>query len=101
MKIPTSFKIKGKKWRICHKWNLLDDDGTHVDGLCCVKKRIVYLDRSLVKEDKQSTLLHELFHALIYEIGLHQTSLTLDVEELIVENLSLFMLETFNIRLKR
>ena len=101
MKIPTSIKIKGKRWQIKHKWNLKDDGHNGVDGLCDYKLKIIYLDRSLVKADKEATLLHEIFHAIIYEVGLHQTSLEDDVEELIVENISMFMLDTFNIRLKR
>lgn len=100
MKIPTSIKIKGKRWKITHKWNL-KDEGIKCDGLCSYDERIIYLDRSLLKEDKVPTLLHEIYHALIYEIGLHQTSLSLDVEEMLVENISMFMIDTFNIRLKR
>ena len=93
--------VKGKRWKISHKWNLKDDHGILCDGLCEPKLKTVYLDRSLSKADKESALLHEVFHAVIYEVGLHQSSLTLDVEEMLVENLSLFVLETFNVRIKR
>lgn len=100
MRIPKTILVKGKRWKIFYKWNLMDDDGCKCDGLCEYKARVIWLDRSLLKSEKVQTFLHELVHALIYELHLN-TSLPGEVEEVLAEGISQYFLEIFNMRLKR
>lgn len=98
MRIPQSLEIKGKKWTVEYKWNLRDEDGKAMDGLCLTKEKKIQIDRSLSKEDKWDTFLHELTHAQLFEAHL---DLPLEVEEIICEA-NVDLLKThFNLRWKR
>lgn len=101
MKIPKNIKIYGKNWAIDYKWNLKDDEGNNLEGLCCFEKRLITIDRLLTKEKKFSVFLHELFHAILFELKIKQTSLSSDVEEIIVEGFADFLTSNFDIRSKK
>jgi len=51
-------------------------------------EQTIYIDKSLRGKEFISTLMHEIGHATFHVLGYHQTTLTLDMEELIVDNLS-------------
>ena len=101
MRIPKSRRILGKVWHTKYKWNLRDDENTKLDGWMIPDERCIYIDRMLSAEEKYQTYLHELIHALMFELSLHTTSLSLDVEEIICEGLSKFLVENCNIRWKK
>lgn len=46
-------------------------------------------------EDKFSSYMHEIFHSVWHRIGLSQTSIPMDVQELIVESFSVMLSENF------
>lgn len=100
MRIPKHIDVKGKRWKISYKWNLADDDGTKCDGLCEYKTRTIWLDRAIPKSERPQVFLHELVHALIYELHLTD-GLPNELEEVLAEGFSQYFLETFNVRLKR
>jgi Zn-dependent peptidase ImmA (M78 family) len=66
MKIPKTFNLKGKRWRVVFEPNL-EADGYDCDGLCVPDKRIIYIDSELNKKKQYETFLHELFHAVVHE----------------------------------
>lgn len=101
MRIPKAITIYGKRWTTNYKWNLFDDEGNRCDGLCCKKTRTITLDRYLKDTEKTSTYLHELLHAVLYELKINQTSLDSDVEEIIVAGIEEFIMENFTFRLKK
>lgn len=100
MRVPKSILIKGKRWKVNYKWNLRDDDNHPCDGLCEYKIRTIWIDRALPKAERPQTFLHEIIHALIYELHLN-TSLPSEVEEVLAEGISQYLFEIFNMRLKR
>lgn len=70
-------------------------------GDCCESKKIITIDINMSLHDKKQTLLHECFHAVWSETGLAETKIPLEVEEVIVENISRFMIKRFNISFKK
>jgi hypothetical protein len=68
--------------------------------LCESETKTIYLDRVLKLEERPRVFLHELFHALCFELKMHN-AMSDEVEELLADNLSYFLLDKFTIRLKR
>ena len=66
MKIPTSFKILGKTYRV--KYDSLQDTGFF--GLVDVDEKIVVLDSRITGYKLQQTFMHEIIHVIQYESGL-------------------------------
>lgn len=67
MRIPKSFMIKGKKYSVRIEKHLRHEDGSKVDGLCDLDNRTIYLDKGLKRKEMEKVLLHEVFHAIIFE----------------------------------
>lgn len=99
MKIPKTIQVVNKEWRVEYKWNLRYD-GHKCDGLCCHETRTIFIDRSLSKQEKEETFLHEYLHAIIAELGIKRKSLPIVLEELLVESLSQEIYEKFKLRLR-
>jgi len=100
MKIPKKKNIYGKTWVTQYKWNLRDEKDQPVDGLCDKEHRIILLDRAMSKEDKFRTYLHELVHAVCYELKVDFTSVSYDVLEIVAEGLADWLFDNTNIRFK-
>ena len=97
MRIPRSIDILGSKWKI--KRQKTEDEDYW--GLCEHEEKTIYIHPDCPKDQLDQVLLHELGHALIDELRLHNTSFSIDVEEIIVEHFAVFMLKNFRISLKR
>lgn len=95
--MKSTFNIFGNKYRIKH----IDISKSGTDGLCCHENKVIVIDKSLKGDEYSATLLHELGHAMFYSISLHQTSISPDLEEIIVENFSKMITNHFEIKLKR
>jgi hypothetical protein len=102
LKIPTSIDILGYKWKVQVRSSMPKDIGLEVAGVCIPHERKIIVLKQEKKSDMLETFLHECFHALIYESGLKQTCFSSipDVEELIVENLSKWIVKNFNLKKK-
>lgn len=57
-------------------------------------------ENSTITYDSMQSLLHEALHAIFRRIGVNQ-AISHDAEELIVESTSTFLVENFDIKLKR
>lgn len=99
-KIPKKINIFGKPHKITVIPNLTAY-GTPVQGLLVLNDYHIYLEKNQKPEEMMHTLLHECGHAIIQRISLNQTGLPPEVEEVIVDSFATFMVETFNIRLKK
>ena len=73
---------------------------TNSVGVCFNDKKLIMINSDLSKDEFNQTLIHELGHAMFHAIGLHQTSIGYNLEEIIVENFSKIVVEKFNVKLK-
>ena len=84
--IPRSLNIKGTRYRIIVAPEVLMN-GSPVEGLCDYPGHALWVKVN-DPTTMWSTLLHEIYHAGLFETGFAQTSLDMDLHHLIVENLS-------------
>jgi len=86
MKLPNSFKYKGRSWKVIQEKNLHADDGAKCMGLCDTDLRTIYIESSLSKKEKARVFLHELFHALVHETHIPPNIvLSEDIEDILAE----------------
>ena len=69
-------------------------------GSFCPKTGIINIDPELTKKEKDITLCHELFHAMCYRLGFHNTNISHDVEELLADNFAILLSENADIKWK-
>lgn len=98
MKLPESINVKGVVYQII-KTDTFPEEG-NLEGLCDLEKKIIYVKKSLKTPDLKKAFLHELFHAVLFEVGVHCTEISEDLEHIIVENLSNFVVDSFSIHSK-
>jgi len=84
----VKLNIYGTIWRIKYKWHLTDDNGHPAFGLCDKEKSIIWIARGLKSQEKRGTFLHELIHAINYELKICQTELNSEVEEIMTEGVA-------------
>lgn len=100
VRVPKHINVYGKRWTVSYKWNLQNSNGERADGLCDTATRIIWIDRLVEKPARKSVFLHELLHAILFELKIGQTSLNCEVEEIIVTGIEEYLIENFNMRLK-
>jgi len=81
-----SIIIFGRNIKIIKVKGLLKEQ--NIFGYYDPEKFSIYIDKELSKKDYQTTLLHEMGHALFHRAGLSQSKLGRDLEEIIVEQYS-------------
>lgn len=92
-KIKTSFKfkrsipIKGARYKIKMVKDLKDDDNKACWGLHDHIGKVISIEKSLDDKEKVQTLLHEIFHAYLFECNIRE-GLDSQLEEAIVESLA-------------
>lgn len=96
MKPPKSIDVFGKKVHIKIVKELLDDDGNELEGLYQPAESEIQLAHCTMQ-----VLLHELIHAVCNRTGVRQSNVSTELEEVISENVSTFLAETFDLRFKR
>jgi Zn-dependent peptidase ImmA (M78 family) len=60
----------------------------------------IQICKSLKKTDKEQTLMHEFLHAVFYRMGIIQSKMPIELEEIIVENFATAITENFSVRPK-
>lgn len=97
MKIKDKYTIKGHEWRVIFLDQVDEEDSM---GECECTNRIIYIKDGLEEEEEVATFLHELLHAIMFESGIHCTSVSSDVQEIICENISLELARLFKVQSK-
>lgn len=97
MKLPKRKKILGSIWKIKYQ-KQIEYNGVYVAGLCIYTEKTILVTIDQDSAETRRTLYHELGHALLFELGMRQTSLTPDIEELIVEGFSRFLEQHFRLK---
>lgn len=91
-------KVFGKDVQVIEEAGLIDQG---MYGFYHAIDKNIKIDKKLKGNKKNHTLLHELFHASLDRLGFNNTSLSTDMEELIVDNLAQVLLDNLEIRWKR
>lgn len=75
--------------------DLTDND---YDGLYDGNTKTIYINKHLKAKDRNQVLLHEIIHAVLDRIGTNQLQISRDANEIIAEQVSVFLIEAFNIK---
>jgi hypothetical protein len=97
MRIPRSLMIKGERWSIRHKNNVEDDEHNKCYGICNFEDRVIYLEKGMSKELEAETFIHEVFHAVLYEMHMN---LDREIEEQVIDGLSYAVVNMFDVNIK-
>ena len=70
-------------------------------GMYNIPEKTIYIDKNLKGDEFKKTLVHEMGHAMVYILGLNNASLSMDLEEILVDNFSNMINSAFNLSLKK
>lgn len=70
-------------------------------GLYDPKGKVILVDKSLRGDAYKQCLLHEQFHCLWDRLGLNCTDIADDIQEIIVEGFSQFVIDHYSLRERR
>ena len=90
--------IYGEQWRVCYTTPVIVD-GVYAYGLCDRHSNTIYIDSTLNKPDTAHTFLHELFHAYWHRMGIVNTGIPAQVEEVIADQYTKLVTEIFDFEL--
>ena len=79
-----TFNVFGLKIKLIFDRGLGNRTGWQ--GYYCDQKKHIAIDDSLKDFQLNQTIWHEFFHAVFYRVGLPQTKISNEVQEMIVEN---------------
>ena len=98
--LPNSITVFGADIKITESLNLYYGE-IKVDGLFNLLNKEILIEKALPKEEKLQTFIHELGHALLWRVGMGQAGISVEIEELIVENFATMITEMFNLTIKK
>ena len=94
--LKKTWNVYGQKVRCKFVHDLIHpENGAQCYGLFDPEKNIIYIREGLEPNQLAATLYHELGHVLMYRLGIVQTSLDLNLHEIIVEAFGNFIAENF------
>lgn len=85
MKIPNQFQLGGIVWKV-RQLDILPG----LMGQCDMQKAEIHLLKTLPKQVKEQTFLHELIHALLFATG------KTEHDEVVVDGLAVFLHQFLN-----
>ena len=96
---PTEVKVGYRTIKIKYvNPNFIMDDMTDSYGEYRAREGVIYIQDSLVPQERCNTTWHEILHAVVYIAGLNQANGQLkedDAEELVVNQISNFMMGVY------
>lgn len=99
VKLPKNVNVFGKQYQVIHSDK--PEGGFHPEihyGFCDSTSYKIYIAKG--KDHTIHTYIHELVHAMCDRIGLRQTGLQLEIEEIICEGVATVITEAFDIKIK-
>ena len=87
--------IFGKKFKVVTDLTLLEQG---YEGFVNLESLVITIGYKRSDPNFMSTLIHELVHTVLFRTGVMQTSISLDLQEIICENISQALVENFKIR---
>ena len=101
MKVPSEIPIFGRNYSLEFVDQATDDKEQNTDATIEFYNSTIEITESIDQKKLLSTILHECFHGVIHRVGINQANLSNDLEEIIVENFSTFITETFDLKFKK
>lgn len=92
------FDVFGKKIKIIKVKKLMEQK--LACGIYNPRHKTIEVDTALKGDDLLHTYLHEIIHATVDRLGLHNAQLSHDLEEILAENIPMVLIENFNIKVK-
>lgn len=96
MKLPRCLIVFGEKYALKRISGLMKAGAM---GLCTPGKKLIAVDASLKGEDLQITLIHEIAHAAIHEVGA-ESLISDDLNEIISDAVARAVAKNFTLRSK-
>jgi Zn-dependent peptidase ImmA (M78 family) len=91
--MKKTLNIFGRTVKVVKKKGLYKEESTY--GYYDPEKLTIYIDADLKPKIQAETIKHEAGHALFHRAGLCQTSISPDIEQIIVEQFSIMYSENF------
>lgn len=91
--VPKLLDIKGETYKITPAPMML-----HM-GECCPITKTIRFDSSIKGDMLKSTILHEVGHALLFEISLGQ-AISIELHEIIVDNYANYLTKVLDFKFK-
>lgn len=92
----ATLNIMGHSWKVY----LTDKLPDNIDGLTTFNKKQIEIASVLDGESFAVCLIHEIGHAVLFELGMHLTGISPQVEELLVDAYAKSICKNFN-RIKK
>jgi len=99
--MKKSFTVLGQKVKIKFHKRVLELNGSLVYGYYDLDLKEIHIGHHFTYQSFLETIVHELGHSLCQRSGLRQTSLTKDIEEMVVDNYSKLIFELFKPQLEK
>ena len=93
------FTVFGKKIEVKKVSKLMETRSA--TGVYNLREKSITVDSRLKGDELMHTYMHELIHAMVDRIGLHNCDLSHDLEEILADNILEMLLENFDIRCKK
>jgi hypothetical protein len=101
MKIPHTFLLKGKRWKVLRP-KVIKVDGEVCDGLCSWHTRTIRICSDLPQREAWNVFLHELFHAVLFEAHINRGArFSEGLEDVICDAFTDVIASLFSVKLKR
>ena len=88
-----SLNVLGQKVKVIYA----DLSSEAICGKYSYDQKTMYIEKTLSKEQKNITLFHELFHAVIDRAGLLNTAISSDAQEIICDQFAKVLVENFKV----
>lgn len=89
MKKPKFVNVFGAKIKINH----IDMSQSDLLGSYDLEKKVICIEKTLTGNEFWLVYFHECIHALMDRLGYNQTSIPLDIQEMLCEQISYFLVE--------
>lgn len=95
-KLPRNIEIFGKKFKIIKSKDLHE---IGIAGRIHYDNSIIEISTELDDQEMLQTLLHECFHGIFRRCSIIQANVSHDIEEVIVDSFSTWLVENFDFKL--
>lgn len=93
--------IFGRYVAIIPAKNMSEEQGASAQFINCDGEDFDLIFYDPDDKNVKQTILHELFHGVIYRTAIYQGEISDDLIEIICDNIATFMVETFDLKIKK